>query len=583
MNPFGSSDEEETVTREGRGQRRGKVNQQNGSTGKSKKEKYPGDLNPFGEEDEEDEDEAGRKEERDSSSRKKEVRQRTTIDASSIIKDQSAGSSSSRSNGYNDSLNPFGSDDEADDSSIATTTTTEPSSLASGSGTPVPRPRTSLNPNNHSINSQPVSRETTPISLRRSIGSNVSRSSLDSRSRKVIKPSVPPPPAPASPAADPDPGSRSPLRPHRSPKKAPPPARPRQAQPMPGDKLLIVSPNDSSPNQSVVTVPDSQSNERIADPDSQPAEPVHGSLTINPDSCLTGKEGGTAGTESPTNCQMPVPARRRISLTPSAGSEATISTISVDSDQSHSNNNNDDGGGDGSSSNHIASQQDFHAAEDQAVSLLAAAQSSPSPSLDVKAGNESSPSPRPALKKRPAPAPPQAIRRTVCGSMQSIQFDLNGIGDRLAIIQSRVDQLEAAFHRDRTAGDQIPDQKSMITEYLELARETCTLGRKQEELMYQRTEHKLEQEHADLEFNIRKIDLIPKFKRTPEDEKKSKDMIDRLVDVIDQRNDVVENMTKINKRYVLSRSSSYFSFCFSACLLSHVLPCVWPDYVIFAD
>jgi hypothetical protein len=193
-------------------------------------------------------------------------------------------------------------------------------------------------------------------------------------------------------------------------------------------------------------------------------------------------------------------------------------------------------------------------------------------------GNSISGSPSPVRrgmhnKKRPAPAPPQAIRRTVCGSLNSIQFDLNAIGDRLAIIQGQVNELEDAFRRDAAAAaaataasasspsaaaaasSQVRssnrlDQKSMITQYLELARETCTLARKQEELMYQRTEHKLEQEHADLEFNIRKIDLIPKFKWTADDEKKSKDMIRRLVDVIDQRNDVVENMTKINKRYV---------------------------------
>lgn len=178
----------------------------------------------------------------------------------------------------------------------------------------------------------------------------------------------------------------------------------------------------------------------------------------------------------------------------------------------------------------------------------------------------SSPSPRPGIKKRPAPAPPQAIRRTVCGSLQSIQFDLNAIGDRLAVIQERVQQLEQEFKsckermeekNRRTDGDSgidivsypLPKQTESISEYLELGRETCTLARRQEELMYQRTEHKLEQEHADLEFQIRQIDLIPGFKRTPDDETKCHNLIARLVDVIDQRNDVVENMTKINKRY----------------------------------
>lgn len=177
----------------------------------------------------------------------------------------------------------------------------------------------------------------------------------------------------------------------------------------------------------------------------------------------------------------------------------------------------------------------------------------------VTAVTRSSPSPRPGVKKRPAPAPPQAIRRTVCGSLQSIQFDLNAIGDRLAVIQERVQQLEQEFKscKERAEksdpgiigdNDKSSSQQALISEYLELGRETCTLARRQEELMYQRTEHKLEQEHADLEFQIRQIDLIPVFKRTPDDESRSHELITRLVDVIDQRNDVVENMTKINKR-----------------------------------
>ena len=80
-----------------------------------------------------------------------------------------------------------------------------------------------------------------------------------------------------------------------------------------------------------------------------------------------------------------------------------------------------------------------------------------------------------------------------------------------------------------------------VSEFLELSRETCTVARSQEELMYQRTEHQLEQELADLEYQIRSIDLIPDFKRKEQDAKRSRDLISRLVDVIDQRNDFVDS------------------------------------------
>lgn len=596
MNPFGSSDDENEGQQQHHRQQQHDRNHVSGSAAGRRREKihYPGDLNPFGEDGEEveevDEEDRGRsgqgkwKQVISSSSNSRNVsRNGKSIDVS--IKDQSRIASSTTNNNssssthsqsrYNDSLNPFGSDEDEDDddeyndsSSITTNstnaTTTEPSSLASGgSATPVPRPRTSLN---HALagNSQPVSRETTPIPLRRSIGSNVSRSSLDSRSRKshsIVKPSVPPPPAPGS-------ADQSPLRPRRSPKHKPAP-RPGNLTPGTTDKWVTVS--------TVVGIVASESDSRRSNgtpTNAESAENLQQDEVINPDPMLTDETVTTPATESLTSgsssssiCRvLPVPAVRRISLTPSASEETAIS-LSSTLDLDHNSQSNSCNKSASSSQADLTSGNLI--AQDPNVSLTVS-ESSPSPSgsfirLDgAKTMDSGSPSPvRRAMKKRPAPAPPQAIRRTVCGSLNSIQFDLNAIGDRLAVIQGQVNELEAAFRRDATSAaaasatasstgshsDRL-DQKSIITQYLELARETCTLARKQEELMYQRTEHKLEQEHADLEFNIRKIDLIPEFKRTPDDEKKSKDMIRRLVDVIDQRNDVVENMTKINKRYV---------------------------------
>ncbi|KAI1289777.1 MICAL-like protein 2 [Halotydeus destructor] len=146
-------------------------------------------------------------------------------------------------------------------------------------------------------------------------------------------------------------------------------------------------------------------------------------------------------------------------------------------------------------------------------------------------------------KKRPAPAPPQATRRKVYGSVETIQVDLNEIGDKLAEIQVHVKHLEEAFQSSKDA-----NQAELIFNYLEMARQTCSLARKQEELMYRKREYKLEEEHADIEFQIREIDLKPPFKRTQEDDAKGQELLRRLLEVIDERNDVVENMIKINKR-----------------------------------
>lgn len=81
--------------------------------------------------------------------------------------------------------------------------------------------------------------------------------------------------------------------------------------------------------------------------------------------------------------------------------------------------------------------------------------------------------------KRQAPAPPSATRRTVVGSLETIQADLNSIGDRLAEIQVQMKLLEESFANNPEYSD------TLVYNYLDLLRETCSLARKQEELMYQ--------------------------------------------------------------------------------------------------
>lgn len=88
-------------------------------------------------------------------------------------------------------------------------------------------------------------------------------------------------------------------------------------------------------------------------------------------------------------------------------------------------------------------------------------------------------------KKRPAPAPPTAVKRDtsyVEMSAEAIQAELSDIGDRLVEIQDNVTRLESAFQA-ADAADQ--DHSEMIFNYMEFARQKCMLARRQEELMYQ--------------------------------------------------------------------------------------------------
>lgn len=85
-------------------------------------------------------------------------------------------------------------------------------------------------------------------------------------------------------------------------------------------------------------------------------------------------------------------------------------------------------------------------------------------------------------KKRPAPLPPTAVRRTVEGSLESIQRELNQMADRMEEVQKSVKHLEEVFQNNP---DENCDEDDLIYQYLEYAKEICCMARKQEELMYQ--------------------------------------------------------------------------------------------------
>ena len=531
MNPFGSSDDDDEDD----------VVPVKGTPSKSKVVSYPSDLNPFGEDDDE---------------------------------EDVNGNGKPAANGYNDALNPFGSDDDEDNAN-------DPPAAS----TPVPKPRTSIQTASSSNHMTP---ECTPVTIRRIMTSDsslnspfrrsVSRSSIDSRSRKMVtKPNVPPPPAPTV-----CPSTPSPQRVVRkSPAPVPAPRASQQQQQYHQSSMTVsndVSPisrtgllstenseyvnvaaasdHSHSPHRSTPVI----SNESSHKPSTPRSLRGTGTTPIKSITTTAGTTNAADGINR-TREESNVVVNHRMESTPQTGSSLSPSVrrnswiASVSLASAESTIDSDD------------TQDEICTSIDSSLSINNNNDSIGSEINGTASTPESVTPVRKVIKKRPAPAPPQAIRRTVCGSLQQIQFDLNQIGDRLAVIQSRINDLEKVFAKEKEShscdkqgqdvgqGIRISgpvDQTSLISEYLELTRETCTLARKQEELMYQRTEHKLEQEHADLEFQIREIDLIAPFKRTPQDNERSKELIDRLVDVIDQRNDVVENMTRINKRYVFS-------------------------------
>ncbi|XP_050327932.1 mucin-5AC isoform X3 [Bactrocera neohumeralis] len=82
--------------------------------------------------------------------------------------------------------------------------------------------------------------------------------------------------------------------------------------------------------------------------------------------------------------------------------------------------------------------------------------------------------------------------------------------------------------------------EDLILQLFELVNEKNELFRRQAELMYLRRQHRLEQEQADLEYEIRVLMAQPERNKTDSDKAREETLIARLVEVVQLRNEVVE-------------------------------------------
>ncbi|XP_031349355.1 MICAL-like protein 2 [Photinus pyralis] len=85
-----------------------------------------------------------------------------------------------------------------------------------------------------------------------------------------------------------------------------------------------------------------------------------------------------------------------------------------------------------------------------------------------------------------------------------------------------------------------PEVDDLILQLFDLVNEKNDLFRKQAELMYLRRQQRLEEEYADLEYQIRCLMLQPEINKTDSDKAREEELITRLVEVVERRNEIVE-------------------------------------------
>merc|ERR1719445_2512626 len=93
-----------------------------------------------------------------------------------------------------------------------------------------------------------------------------------------------------------------------------------------------------------------------------------------------------------------------------------------------------------------------------------------------------------------------------------------------------------------------PEAEDLIIQLFDLVNEKNELFRRQTELVYMKKENRLEEIHADLEYQIRVLMAKPECQRTDDDKVSEEKLIAKLVEVVSQRNFIVDCLEMDRRR-----------------------------------
>lgn len=145
-------------------------------------------------------------------------------------------------------------------------------------------------------------------------------------------------------------------------------------------------------------------------------------------------------------------------------------------------------------------------------------------------------------KKGPAPPRPVVTRRAIQPMpIENVRQELADIEIKQQELERQGVKIEERI-RTRDGSENLIEELSL--QLFELVNEKNELLRRQAELMYLRRQHNLEEEHAELEFQIRCLMVRPEKNKTDSDKEREEQLIQRLVEVVERRNEIVELLEK---------------------------------------
>ncbi|KAK2588006.1 hypothetical protein KPH14_004081 [Odynerus spinipes] len=162
-------------------------------------------------------------------------------------------------------------------------------------------------------------------------------------------------------------------------------------------------------------------------------------------------------------------------------------------------------------------------------------------------------------KRKKGPAPPRPIphrRKIKVMSMKDVKLELDEIELQQQGLERQGVRLEQLIRDKCETGARVDesslslDVEELILELFALVNEKNELFRRQAELMLLRRQQRLEEEHADVEYQIRCLMCQPEATKTDFDKQREEALIQRLVEIVERRNEIVECLEMDRKRAV---------------------------------
>ncbi|KAK9295060.1 hypothetical protein QLX08_010535 [Tetragonisca angustula] len=162
-------------------------------------------------------------------------------------------------------------------------------------------------------------------------------------------------------------------------------------------------------------------------------------------------------------------------------------------------------------------------------------------------------------KRKKGPAPPCPIphrRKIKVMSLKDVKLELDEIELQQQGLEKQGVRLEQLIRSKCESGSRIndislgADVEELVLELFTLVNEKNELFRRQAELMLLRRQQRLEEEHADVEYQIRCLMTQHESTKTDFDKQREEVLIQRLIEIVEKRNEIVDCLEMDRRREI---------------------------------